>query len=80
MMNKEEKLLKKLFVIAMGLFFSVTFLEGIVLCRNDRGPRMVIKEREVDFKEVKEGVTLKHVFIIGNTGNEPLKIISVRPG
>ena len=72
--------MKKLFVMAMGLFFSVAFLEGVVLCQNDRGPRMMIKEREVDFKEVKEGVILKHVFIIGNMGNEPLKIISVRPG
>ncbi len=71
--------MKKLMVIIIGLF-SVALWVNVAFCQNDVGPRMVVEEREFDFKEVKEGTTLEHAFIIRNKGNEPLEIISVRPG
>ena len=71
--------MKKLFAIVIGFCF-VALWGNIALCVDDRGPRMTVEEREFDFKEVKEGTTLEHAFIITNKGNEPLEIISVRPG
>ena len=45
-----------------------------------RGPKMVLKERSFDFKEVKEGEIIRHSFQVINHGDETLKIIRVRPG
>ena len=45
-----------------------------------RGPKIVLKEREFDFKEVMEGEVVEHVFKVLNQGDETLKIIRVRPG
>ncbi len=45
-----------------------------------RGPRMVLKERAFDFKEVMEGEVVEHIFKVLNQGDETLKIIRVRPG
>ena len=44
------------------------------------GPKMVIKEREFDFGEVKEGAVITHSFQILNSGNETLTIVKVNPG
>ena len=45
-----------------------------------RGPRMVLKERAFDFKEVQEGEIIRHSFHVLNQGDETLRIIKVRPG
>jgi len=52
----------------------------MVLGQDNKGPRISVEGREFDFKEVKEGTVLEHTFKILNIGDEPLKIISVRPG
>jgi hypothetical protein len=44
------------------------------------GPKMVLKEREFDFGEVKQGDVLQNSFSVVNRGNEDLRIISVKPG
>ena len=71
--------MKKLFLIIVGLF-SVVLWGGMVLAQDKKGPRVSVEGREFDFKEVKEGTVLEHTFKILNIGDEPLKIISVRPG
>lgn len=43
-------------------------------------PKMVLKERVFDFKEVKEGEVLEHTFIVLNQGEETLEIKKVKPG
>jgi hypothetical protein len=45
-----------------------------------RGPKMVLKERVFDFKEVRAGEVVEHIFKVLNHGDETLKIIRVRPG
>ena len=45
-----------------------------------RGPKIVLKERKFDFKEVMEGEVVEHIFKVLNQGDETLKIIRVRPG
>jgi hypothetical protein len=44
------------------------------------GPKMVLKEQEFDFKEVKEGEIIKHTFQVLNEGDERLEIKKVSPG
>ena len=44
------------------------------------GPRMVIEEKSVDYKEVDEGEVIEHVFKVLNQGDQPLKIERVKPG
>jgi len=63
----------------VGLF-SIALWGNTVLGQDNKGPRISVEGREFDFKEVKEGIVLEHTFKILNIGNEPLKIISVRPG
>jgi len=45
-----------------------------------KGPKMVLKEQVFDFKEVKEGETIEHTFLIFNKGGQPLEIKKVKPG
>ena len=71
--------MKKLFLIIVGLL-SVALWGNMVLGQDNKGPRVSVEGREFDFKEVKEGTVLEHTFKILNIGDEPLKIISVRPG
>ena len=44
------------------------------------GPKMVLKERVFDFKEVKEGEVIEHTFKVLNQGEESLEIKKVAPG
>jgi len=70
---------KKLFLMMVGIF-SIALWGDMVLGQDNKGPRISVEGREFDFKEVKEGTVLEHTFKILNIGDEPLKIISVRPG
>ena len=44
------------------------------------GPKMVMKETSFDFKDVKEGDVIEHVFQVSNQGDQVLEIREVRPG
>lgn len=44
------------------------------------GPRMVLKEKTVDYKEVDEGEVIEHTFKVLNAGDQPLQIEKVQPG
>jgi len=72
---------KKLFLIIVGLF-SIALWGNPCSAQEQpgKGPRITVEGREFDFKDVKEGTVLEHTFTILNKGDEPLKIISVRPG
>jgi len=78
-LKEEENPVKKLFLMIVGLFFMALW-GNTVLGQDNKGPRISVEGREFDFKEVKEGTVLEHTFKILNIGDEPLKIISVRPG
>ena len=71
--------MKKLLLIFIGML-SMSLCYGLAVGQENKGPKMVVEGREFDFKEVKEGSILEHTFNVFNKGNEPLKIISVRPG
>jgi hypothetical protein len=72
---------KRLFLMIMGLSLIALWSNTVLGQDQDgKGPRIAVEAREFDFKEVKEGTVLEHTFKILNKGDEPLKIISVRPG
>ena len=81
--------MKKLFLIFIGTL-AMALCSGVAQGQDNKGqvnkghdnkgPRMVVEGRQFDFNEVKEGTVLEHTFKIFNKGDEPLKIISVRPG
>ena len=71
--------MKKLFLIFIGTL-AMALCSGMAQGQDNKGPRMVVEGRQFDFNEVKEGTVLEHTFKIFNKGNEPLKIISVKPG
>jgi hypothetical protein len=61
---------------ALCLIFSA--LPAVAL--ETAGPFLVMKERAVDFNEVKEGEVIEHVFKILNKGDRTLEIKKVQPG
>ena len=44
------------------------------------GPRIVLKEKVFDFKEVMEGKIIEHSFKVFNEGDQPLEIKKVKRG
>ncbi len=73
--------MKKLFLVFAGLLSVVLWTDpGFAQDQPAKGPRLTVEGREFDFKDVKEGTVLEHTFKIFNKGDEPLKIISVKPG
>jgi hypothetical protein len=72
--------MKKLWI---GIFlFVLYFITHLSLgwAQQASGPRMVIKEKSVDYKEVNAGKKIEHVFKVLNQGDQPLVIQKVRPG
>jgi Protein of unknown function (DUF1573) len=45
-----------------------------------KGPKLIIRNEVFDAGTINEGETIKHTFLIHNEGNEPLKIVDVKPG
>ena len=48
--------------------------------QKEEGPRIVLKEKIFDFKEVIEGEIIEHTFQVLNEGDLPLKIKDVKRG
>jgi hypothetical protein len=44
------------------------------------GPKIVLKEKAFDFKEVMEGEIIEHSFNVFNEGDQPLEIKKVKRG
>lgn len=45
-----------------------------------KGPKMLLKEREFNFEDVKEGKVIRHTFQVLNQGDKALEIKKVAPG
>ena len=67
--------LVRIVCIALFSLYSYSALAQEVL-----GPKMVLKEQEFDFKEVKEGEIIRHTFQVLNEGDAMLEIKKVSPG
>ena len=62
-----------LLILCLGAYVPAS------LAQNAADPRMVLREKSFDFKEVNEGKVLEHAFKVFNEGEGPLQIIKVRP-
>ena len=68
-------------VLMTIIFTSLVFLCAYsAYAQEVLGPKMTLKERVFDFKEVKEGEVIEHTFIVLNQGEETLEIEKVKPG
>jgi len=66
----------------LGISLLILCLSAYVpaaMAQNAADPRMVLREKSFDFKEVNEGKVLEHTFKVFNEGPGPLQIIKVRP-
>jgi hypothetical protein len=69
--------------LSIGIFiFILCFIMHLspAWAQKATGPRMVLKEKTVDYKEVDEGEVIEHVFKVLNEGDQPLQIEKVKPG
>ncbi len=72
--------MRKRWLVGMICIALLAFFGYSSLAQEPRGPKMVLKERVFDFKEVKEGEVIAHTFKVLNLGDQNLKIIRVKPG
>lgn len=61
------------------IFLSFSLVAGLYVTAAGSGPMAVIEESTFDFKEVKEGTTVQHVFRVANKGDQVLEIRNVKP-
>jgi hypothetical protein len=79
--DRREDIAMKKHVLMTIILFSLIFLCAYPApAQADSGPKMVLKEREFDCGEVKEGEVIEHTFSVLNQGDEPLEIVRVKPG
>ena len=66
------------------LFAPLALLVAVTVAQTNEpaydGPRLAIPEKEKDFGTVIRGEKLEATFELHNVGNEPLKILRVKPG
>ena len=65
-------------IYLLALFFDVHL--SVAWAQKAIGPRMVLKEKSVEYKEVNEGDIIEHTFKVLNEGDQPLEIKNVKPG
>jgi hypothetical protein len=72
--------MKKLWIVIFLLTLCFMTHFSLAWAQEARGPRMVIKDKAVDYTEVDEGEVIEHVFKVSNPGDQPLQIKRVKPG
>ena len=72
--------MKKYWLLGAVCLFLPSISGYSALAQETRGPKMVVRERVFDSKEVKEGEVIVHTFRVLNQGGQTLKIIRVKPG
>ena len=72
-------LLLKILVSLVASLFFVRVAPCPAFAQAKGGPRMVLNEQLVDFRDVIEGKDIAHSFEVFNEGDEPLKIEQVKP-
>jgi hypothetical protein len=70
---------KRLLLLIVFVFLAA-LLGPAAFSQAGSGPRMVMEEKEFDFKEVLEGKIVEHAFKVLNKGDQLLQIRGVRPG
>jgi len=71
--------MKKLFRLLWALAI-ITIFCAPAAAKEEKTPRLIIRDGVFDGGTVNEGETIKHTFLIRNEGSAPLQIIDVKPG
>lgn len=71
---------KKYWLFGLTILTLVLTFDQIALAGQDAAPKMLLKEQDFDFGEVKEGKVITHTFEVLNKGDEMLIIEKVNPG
>ena len=69
--------------LSIGILITILFLGfnfSNAPAEKTKGPKMIIKEKSFDFKQVDEGESIEHAFIVTNEGDEALEIKKVKTG
>jgi hypothetical protein len=66
----------------IALFMILPFFARPIysMAQQAAGPRMVLKEKFFDHKNVEEGAVIEHTYKVVNEGDQPLLIKKVTPG
>lgn len=73
--------MKKLAVVASLLWIALAVCPcSAVAGEAPKGPHMRLDQRTHDCGSVREGTLVEHAFKVVNEGDEPLKILEVKPG
>ena len=72
--------MKKYWLLGVVCLFLLAISGYSALAQEIRGPKMLVRERVFDSKEVKEGDVIVHTFRVLNQGGQTLRIIRVKPG
>jgi hypothetical protein len=72
--------MNKYWLAAFTYVFLILLCAYPIRAQEVKGPKMVLKEQVFDFKEIKEGETIEHTFLVLNQGDQPLEIKKVKPG
>jgi len=72
--------MKKLLCAAPFLIFLIILSLTTGWAQQAVGPKMVLEKKAFDAKQIKQGNTIEHTFIVRNTGDQPLEIKKVNPG
>ena len=72
--------MKKLWILTSLVALCFNTHLTLAWAQKATGPRMVIKEKVVDYQQVDEGDIIEHVFTVLNQGDQPLQIKNVKPG
>jgi len=72
--------MKRCWLIGVICIALVTLCRYSTPAQEIKGPKMVFKEREFDFNDVKEGKVIRHTFQVLNQGDETLEIKKVAHG
>jgi hypothetical protein len=73
-------IMNKYWLYGITCAFLIMVSGYFALAQERGGPKMVLKEREFDFGEVKEGEIIEHTFQFFNRGDQTLEIEDVKPG
>jgi len=72
--------MKRCWLVGVICIALITLFGYSATAQETKGPKVVLKEREFDFKDVKEGKVIRHTFQVLNQGDETLEIKKVTPG
>jgi hypothetical protein len=72
------ELWERIFVFCLATLLISLVVDARSLAESAQAPKMVLKERIFDFKQVYEGQTVTHNFLVFNQGDDTLKIERVK--